>query len=218
MTYLELVNNVLRRLRQDEIDSVVNIEDEAAKIVADFVNDAKTKVDNAWSWNAHRTEWELEMTEGVDTYTLPDSNNYAIIDYTSNDTKGYFIETISTMDMTRKTHGSGTQPNGQPLYMTVTGATPGADVKVKFWPAPKAGQTIKVYGFHTQDDLQADADVLLVPHLPVIYEALALSARERGEVGGQTAMEILELAREYTKDAIALDGALSPIDNIWYQS
>jgi len=214
MTYLQLVNNVLRRLRQDEIDSVINIEDEAAKIVADFVNDAKTKVDNAWQWNAHRVEWELEMIEGVDTYVLPASNNYAIIDYTSNDTKGYFIDTISHMDMTRKTHGAGTNPNGSPLYMAVTGATAGSDVEVRFWPAPLANQTIKVYGFHTQDDLSSDDDALLVAHMPVIYEALAMAARERGEVGGQTAIELLELAREYTKDAIALDSALTPFETI----
>ena len=43
MTYLNLVNNVLRRLREDEVASVSN--DTYSKMVGDFVNDAKQFVE-----------------------------------------------------------------------------------------------------------------------------------------------------------------------------
>ena len=39
MTYLNLVNNVLRRLREEEVSSVQD--STYAKMVGDFVNDAK---------------------------------------------------------------------------------------------------------------------------------------------------------------------------------
>ena len=44
MTYLDLVNNVLRRLREDEVSSVS--ESSYSKLVGDFVNDAKQFVES----------------------------------------------------------------------------------------------------------------------------------------------------------------------------
>jgi len=48
MTYLEAVNKVLRRLREPEVGSV----DETvySKLIGEFVSDAKSLVENAWSW------------------------------------------------------------------------------------------------------------------------------------------------------------------------
>jgi hypothetical protein len=42
-----------------------------------------------------------------------------------------------------------------------------------------------------------------------------MAARERGEVGGQTATELFSLAGVYLSDAIAHDAALNDLDNIW---
>ena len=53
MTYLNLVNNVLRRLREDEVSSVTD--NTYSKMVGDFVNDAKKMVEDAWDWSALRT-------------------------------------------------------------------------------------------------------------------------------------------------------------------
>lgn len=39
MTYLNLVNNVLRRLREDEVSSVAD--STYSKLAGDFINDAK---------------------------------------------------------------------------------------------------------------------------------------------------------------------------------
>ena len=53
MTYLNLVNNVLRRLREDTVSTVSN--DTYSTMVGDFVNDAKEMVESAWDWSALRT-------------------------------------------------------------------------------------------------------------------------------------------------------------------
>ena len=52
MTYLNIVNNVLRRLREDTVDSVT--ETTYSTMVGDFVNDAKTLVEQAADWSALR--------------------------------------------------------------------------------------------------------------------------------------------------------------------
>ena len=53
MTYLNLVNGVLRRLREPEVTNVTS--NSYTKLVADLVNDAKEIVQNAWDWSALRT-------------------------------------------------------------------------------------------------------------------------------------------------------------------
>jgi len=45
MTYLNIVNNVLRRMREEEVTSVSSTT--YSKMVGDFVNDAKRMVEDA---------------------------------------------------------------------------------------------------------------------------------------------------------------------------
>ena len=40
MTYLQLVNSVLRRMREDEVVSIENSNDSYVKLIGEFVNDA----------------------------------------------------------------------------------------------------------------------------------------------------------------------------------
>jgi len=52
MTYLNLMNNVLRRLREEETTSVTSTT--YVKMVGDFINDAKKLVEEATDWSALR--------------------------------------------------------------------------------------------------------------------------------------------------------------------
>jgi hypothetical protein len=52
MTYLNLMNNVLRRLREEEVTTVNQTT--YSKMVGDFINDAKTMVAQAADWSALR--------------------------------------------------------------------------------------------------------------------------------------------------------------------
>ena len=49
MTYLEAVNKVLRRLRENTVSSV----DETiySRLIGEFVNDANHMVEDAWDWS-----------------------------------------------------------------------------------------------------------------------------------------------------------------------
>jgi len=53
MTYLELVNNVLRRLRETEVTTVQSTA--YSKLIGDIVNDAKRLVEDAWDWKVLNT-------------------------------------------------------------------------------------------------------------------------------------------------------------------
>ena len=73
MTYLNLVNNVLRRLREDEVSSVQD--NTYSKLVGDFVNDAKRMVEDAWDWSALRTTLTVTTSAGTFNYVLTGSQN-----------------------------------------------------------------------------------------------------------------------------------------------
>jgi hypothetical protein len=60
MTYLNIVNNVLRRMREDEVTSVSS--STYSKMVGDFVNDAKRIIEDSWDWSALRTTLTITTT------------------------------------------------------------------------------------------------------------------------------------------------------------
>ena len=68
MTYLNLVNGVLRRLREDEVTSVTA--NTYSKMVSDFVNDAKDLVETAWDWSALRSTLTITTSADDNLYSL----------------------------------------------------------------------------------------------------------------------------------------------------
>ena len=52
MTYIEIVNSVLVRLREEKVDSVNDTE--YSSLIAQIVNVAKRDVENAYNWEALR--------------------------------------------------------------------------------------------------------------------------------------------------------------------
>ena len=70
-TYVNLVNHVMRRLREDEVSSVSNTT--YSTMVGDFVNDAKRHVEDAHDWSALRATITVSTSDGTDGYTLSDS-------------------------------------------------------------------------------------------------------------------------------------------------
>ena len=60
MTYLQLINNVLKRLRESEVDTAN--ETEYSALIGAFVNDAKQIVEASHSWSALRTSIEFDAS------------------------------------------------------------------------------------------------------------------------------------------------------------
>ena len=90
MTYLNLVNNVLRRLREEEVASVQS--STYSKMAGDFVNDAKRMVEDAWDWSALRTTLTVTTTADIFNYVLTGSQNRIKALNVINDTTNRFME------------------------------------------------------------------------------------------------------------------------------
>jgi hypothetical protein len=226
VTYLNLVNNVLRRLREDEVTSVSS--STYSKLVGDFVNDAKKIVEDAWDWSALRNTLTLTTTAGTFNYAFVGAGNEFKVLNAYNDTDNWDLQYQTPLWFDDKYMKQEPQ-TGSPRYYTFNGVNSNGDTQVDLYPKPDTsgvelrfnvvnrGKITDSLGTVIRPkELSADTDQLIIPSQPVIHLAIALLARERGETGGTSAPEYFGIADKYLSDAIALDAQKHPEETIWY--
>ncbi len=213
MTYKDLVNNVLRRLRETEVSSVQT--NSYSKLIGDLVNDAKDLVENSWDWSALRTTLTITTTSGVFNYSLTGSQNNIKELNVLNDT--------SNLPMIYQTNNwfdsqflLGNPVSGAPVYYTYNGVDTDGDTLIDIYPKPDAVYSLRFNCALRNGDLSADTDTIKIPAMPVMHLAVAFAARERGETGGTSTQEYFSMANKYLSDAIAMDAARHPEETIFY--
>jgi hypothetical protein len=213
MTYLNLVNNVLRRIREKEVTSVQSTA--YSKLIGDIVNDAKDLVENSWDWSALRTTLTITTSAGVFNYALTGSQNSIkelnVLNDTSNVTMQY--QTSNWFD---DAYLISEPVSGSPTYYTYNGVNTAGDTLVDLYPKPDGVYSLRFNCALRNPDLSADDDTLKIPAMPVVHLAVALAARERGETGGTSTQEYFAMANKYLSDAIAQDAGRRPEETIFY--
>jgi hypothetical protein len=212
MTYLELVNGVLRRLRENTVGSVT--QNTYSELIGDMVNDSKRIVEDAWDWSALRSTLTATTTAGAFNYVLTGSGNRIKLIDVVNDTSNWFLTYKDSHWMTNA-YLNQEAPSGAPRYFTFNGVDANGDTQVDLYPKPDGAYTIRFNCILRQDDLVNDTDQLLVPHMPVVHLAFAMAARERGETGGRSAGELMGFAQNYLSDAVALDAQKHPEETVY---
>ena len=71
MTYLEIVNKVLVRLREEQVTSVS--ENEYSSLISDLTNVTKNEIENAWNWKALRNTFTITTVEDIFNWRLEGS-------------------------------------------------------------------------------------------------------------------------------------------------
>ena len=203
-TYLDLVNDVLIRLREPE---VANVSDTAySKLIGKFVNDAKRQVENAYDWNDISETFTITTTASTYQYPLTSVNSrykiLQVIDNTKNIeltpcTVGWFNRQITQDNPT----------NNDPYMYVVDGVNASRKPYLNLWPIPSGTNSINVYLVNPQSDLSANTDVLYVPSDPVVLGAFARALVERGEDGGLNSSEAYGLYKSSLSDQIALESS-----------
>lgn len=202
MNYIQLVNDVLVRLREPEASSVSDTA--YVKLIARFVNDSKRMVEDSYNWNALSETLTADTTADLFSYVLEGSGQrFRVIDVI-NDTQNTFVELASTKWMDQQFLMT-TPQKGSPQYYNFNGTDANGDTLVDLFPIPNGVYNIRFNIIKPQELLVNNADVLLVPSEPVILGALARAQAERGEDGGVQAGETYQLMRQSLADAIALE-------------
>ena len=203
MTYLQIVNAVLIRLRQPTVATIA--ENTYSAMVGELVNQAKRECEDAWSWLQQETTHGVTATVGVDSYTLTDFGKRAQVMRVHN------LTTLGTViSITRETFDRYSDftsvANNQPSYWRINGQS-GDDPIIQFFPTPDTTYVIQVYARTPQDDLAAEGDVLTIPEYPVILGAYYLTVSERGDDRGNALPQAQKEYQQALSDAIAIDNS-----------
>jgi len=201
-TYLQLVNDVLIRLRENEVSSVSD--NAYSKLIGKFINDAKRQCEDAYNWNALSDT--LSATTGADVFNyvlVGSGQRFRVIDVI-NDTNDYFLE-LQTTEQMNKLFLIQTAQKDQPRYYNFNGTNANGDTQVDLYPIPNGVYDIRFNVIKPQVPLSANSDALLIPSEPVIFNALARAMGERGEDGGIASNEAFAMYRQSLSDAIALE-------------
>jgi len=212
MTYLNLMNNVLRRLREEETTSVTSTI--YVKMVGDFINDAKKLVEEATDWSALRETIIVSTTASDNTYSLTGGGDNVKVMCVLNDTSNFFMD-YQTKDWFNEQLYISSAAEGTPRYYTYNGLDVSGDTQVLVGPTPDGVYSLRFDVIKRQADLSSNTDSLLVPSMPVVHLAIALLARERGETGGTSAAEYFAIADKFLSDAIAIDAVKHPEEMVF---
>lgn len=210
--FLQLTNSVLNRLREDEATSVND--NSYTKLVARWVNDAKRQVEDAYNWNSLSETLTAVTADGIFNYVLDGTGQrFRVIDVL-NDTSNCFVNNAPTRWMDEKFLLT-TAQKGAPKYYNFNGTNSDGDTQVDLYPIPDGVYNIRFNVIRPQVELVADADVLLVPHEPVIMGAYARAIAERGEDGGISTNEAYGLYKQSLADAISLESGRYVEEQSW---
>ena len=207
MTYLELVNDVLVRLRETTVSTVS--ETSYSTLIGKFVNDAKRQIEDAFAWNVLGTTITLSTTSGTYSYSLTGAGQkFQVIDVI-NVTSNVGMKNIDFASMNRKQNFS-TPVSGIPSEFAFDGVDGSYDTKVTLYPRPDGVYSIPFSLTVPQATLSSDSTVVSVPDVLVVQNAYSRALVERGEDGGLSSSEAYLLYKSMLSDYIALEGTRYP--------
>lgn len=212
MTYLQLINDVLIRLRENEVSTVSQTT--YAKMIGKFINDIKREVEDSYDWNSLTDTLTATTSSSLFNYVLTGSGVRFRILNVLNDTSDWFLENPTGSWMTDR-FLFGTPESGSPKYYSFNGVDANGDTQVDLYPIPNGAYNIRFNIIKPQVALSSASDVLKVPSEPVLFGAYAKALAERGEDMGQNSSEAYALYRKSLADHIAIEASRYPNETLW---
>jgi hypothetical protein len=210
LTYLEICNKVLRRLRENEV-STVN-ETPYSKLIGEFVNVVKREVEDSWEWGVLRNTLTATTSSDIFNYTLVDSTTRVKILDVVNDTSDFIMEQRSGKWFDQQFLLSSVQ-KGAPYYYNFNGVSDDGDSQIDFFPIPDGVYAIRINCIVPQPELTLDTHVIAVPYQIVVEGAIARAISERGDDGGYVEQE--QRYRTLASDLIAIEAMQRPDELTW---
>lgn len=220
MTYRELINQVLIRLREDTISSdwsgAINDSTTVSayqKTIGALINDSKRNVEGYHDWLNLRETVDITTVAGTKNYNLSSGQEIKILDVINNNT-GIHLNQVSRNYI--NTIKYPTDDTGEPLYYAFNGSDSSNNLKIDLSPVPTEAHTLSFDIVKPQSELTLAATVLKIPSKPVILGAWARAISERGEDGGTQSSLMAQETGEALKQAIILDSGNAQYETDWY--
>lgn len=213
MNRLQIINRVLRKLRESTVTAVSD--SEYATMLSDYLNDVKREVEDSWDWTMLRSVISINTVASTETYALTGLGKRGRIKAAYNDTDDNYLVQVHQQYINREKYVSTSQDNDSPEYYRIRGVDSSGDIQVDLYPVPSAVETLRFDCIVPQADLSDDTTELSVPDYPVMLGLYARAVSERGEDGGVVFNEADLAYRQALSDAIAQDGGRAPEDLMW---
>ena len=214
MNYLDLVNDVLIRLREDEVTATTDTP--YAKLIGKFVNDAKRMVEDSFQWNVLTETLTVTTANDLFNYVLTGSGQrFRVLDVVHSE-DDVFLQPVTSSVMTNYLLNASVH-KGSPYYYNFNGVDSNNDTQVDIFPIPDGVYNIFFNIYKPQEPLSASGDSLKVPSEPVIKYAYAMAVAERGEDGGLSAQEATALADISLADHISIENGRYRDEYVWHQ-
>jgi hypothetical protein len=207
MTYLELVNDVLVRLREEQVSTVT--ETSYSSLIGKFVNDAKRQIEDAYGWNVLGQTVTITTTPGTYIYSLTGAGQKFQVMDVINVTSNVGMQNISFVQMNRF-QNLVPAISGIPEYYSFDGVDNNGDTKVVLYARPDNVYVLPFSLTVPQATLSSDNTLVKVPDVLVVQNAYSRALVERGEDGGLNSSEAFQLYRSMLADYIALEGTRYP--------
>jgi hypothetical protein len=207
MTFLQLINNVLIRLRETQVST--NNETTYSTLIGLFVNDAKRQIEDSFSWNVLGQTVTLTTSSSAHVYSMTGAGQKFQVMDALNTTSNVALQNITFVEMNRY-QNLVPSITGVPQYYAFDGVDGNGDTQVVLYPRPDGVYSIPFSLTVPQAPLAADGTSVLVPDVLVVQNAYARALVERGEDGGLNSSEAYQLYRGMLADQIALEGTRYP--------
>lgn len=211
MTYLEMVNEVLQRLRESTVSSVT--QNKYSTLIGLYVNDAKRIVEDAWNWDALSVSTSLTTVPGTSNYVVTGSGRRQK-DVTINDITNRSPLLNVPVKWIQDQQQLSTVQAANPCYYAWNGFD-GTDSKVELFPTPNGAYNLVFNMTVPQVNLALDTDIVIVPSEAVIAYAYARALVERGEDGGMQSSEAYNIYKATLADYVALESTRYTENECW---
>ena len=211
MTYLEIVNKVLRRLREPTVASVS--ENSYSALIGELVNVAKREIEDSWNWAVLRTTLTATTAPDLFNYVLRGAGTRFRVLEIINDTDNFFMQPRDGKWFESQLLLATVQ-KGSPTFYNFNGVTTYGDTQVDVFPVPDGVYTLRFNVVMPQDDLTTDAEVVQIPYQLLIEGVLARAIAERGEDGGNQDQEMRY--RNMLADLISIENGHRVEETTWY--
>jgi hypothetical protein len=220
MTFRELINEVLIRLREDTIatDWSGNINDSTTvtdyqKVIGSLINDSKRNIEMYHDWLVLRDTKDITTVSGTRNYNLSSGQEIKIIDVI-NQTTGSNLVQVSKQYMNSTRYP--VESSGEPMYYAFNGADSSNNLKIDLEPKPDSVNTLSFDMVKYQDELKTASTTVKIPEKLVIIGAWMRAVAERGEDGGTQSSVIAMEYKEVLNQAIMVDNGNTQFESEWY--
>jgi hypothetical protein len=207
MTYLQLINEVLARLRETTVST--STETPYSSLIGKFVNDAKRQIEDAFNWDVLSQDLAINTVAGTYKYSLTGAGQKFQLQDAINITSNVGLRNISFPLMNRRQNFA-TPVSGIPCEFIFEGVDGNGDAKVSLYPRPDGVYALQFTLTIPQATLSSDSTSVLVPDVLVVQNAYSRALVERGEDGGLSSSEAYQLYRSMLSDYIALEATRFP--------